>query len=344
MRGIAASSVLSGEQSEAIDVTKDLPANVSLWTLEKFIDQAQTGDLIFFHGTTSMGRFIELTGPYSHVAMVMRMQDSENTVMVFEAQESVGFRDITAKRLYTNYWADNRPFNGRAFVFRPRKSLNANEQRLLYRSALNLLGSMYSNSHIDDMILRWINYHLSHQNQRPVLQPEYNHLVCSEATYLLYRSINRSLPYDVHYGDYTPSSEAGSHDLQVQAELSMPGNPQHETSNDRPSVPQLLDCLRKGKPLLTDDKKLQRFSDCYESMKLESAANGHSFFATPRRLGSNVHGATSSFEIDSKMLFGLGVVGVVFLAFTVAIQKGWRCRSARQKKPSTNDAFTQIGL
>ena len=223
MRGIAASLVSSGQSPGMIGAAQNLPANASLWTLDEFVDLARTGDLIFFHGTTSMGRFIELTGPYSHVAMVIRMQDSDGSLMVFEAQESVGFRDITAKRLFTNYWADNRPFSGRAFVFRPRKSLSMNEQQQLYRNAMNLLGSLYSNGHIDQMILRWIDYHLLHRVQRPVLQPEYNHLVCSEAAYLLYSSINRSLPYDDHYGDYTPSSEAASHDLQVQAELSMPG-------------------------------------------------------------------------------------------------------------------------
>ena len=57
-------------------------------------------------------------------------------------------------------------------------------------------------------------------------------------------------------------------------------------------------------------------------MKLESAANGHRFFATPRRLGSSVHGATGSFEIDSKMLFGLGWLGLLFLYLLWLFRKG----------------------
>jgi hypothetical protein len=342
MRGQTREEVSILNQQSNFEHTSSLPTNVTLWNQNQFKSQAQTGDLIFFHGTTSMGRVIELTGLYSHVAMVIILPDSEKTVLVCEAQQSVGVRCITVERLFTDYWADNKSFGGRAFVFRPRQPLSLVEQDTLYRSAINLMGSLYSNDHIKKMVLRWIDYHLSHHDQRPILEPEYNHLVCSEATLLWFRSINRTLPYDPHYGDYTPSSEAASEDLDVTAELSLPAGLQRDVRAPKYSANELVSCLRAGMPLSNSQEKLQRLSDCDSQLTWRPSVNNHGLFAAPRRLRfDSSSDALQSRRVDSSMLVTLGSALTLCLAVAAVIKKGWRCQS-RRSQVSTHNVSTQF--
>jgi hypothetical protein len=180
---------------------KDLPN----WNQAYFQKHAQTGDVLVFTGTSLAAKFIELTGPYSHVAIVVRFGHHPSELMVCEAQQQVGFRCYQSWRMFEDYWGDNQPIGAKTSLYRV-LTLDESSQHELVQSAQKLMGSLYSNKRIAQIIMRWIKHKISGKNQLPVLPIDFNHLECAEAVEWLFSQFGLSLPDDKGLGAFTPSS------------------------------------------------------------------------------------------------------------------------------------------
>jgi hypothetical protein len=178
--------------------------NLPSWDQSYFQAHAQTGDVLVFSGTSLASKFIELTGPYSHTAIVVRFGDHPDELMVCEAQQQVGFRCFQSWRMFDDYWGDNQPIGANTSLYRV-ADLTALHKHRLISSVRQLLGSLYSNKRIAQIVLHWIAHKITGKDQ-PFLPVEFNHLECAEAVEWLYAKIGKSLPDDKTIGAFTPSS------------------------------------------------------------------------------------------------------------------------------------------
>ena len=164
------------------------------WNQAYFQKHAQTGDVLVFTGTSLASKFIELTGPYSHAATVVRFGHHPSELMVCEAQQQVGFRCYQGWRMFQDYWGDNQPIGAKTSLYRV-PSLDQTSKHELVKSAQKLMGSLYSNKRIAQIVLHWIAHKITGKDQ-PFLPVDFNHLECAEAVEWLFSQFGLSLPDD----------------------------------------------------------------------------------------------------------------------------------------------------
>ena len=265
--------------------------------------------------------FAELTGVYSHTAIAVKVPDSRGTLLVCESQSEVGFRCFKAWRLFEDYWGDNQPFNGRAIVYRSRDGFSVDEAKRLYDSVMQLMGSLYSSKRIDQIVARYIAYAATKKPQRPILAPEFNHLICSEATQWLYRSVNtsRQLPPDWRFGAYTPTSIVNCSELQPVSELKRfaftQEQPIRDCLSDQKRSQRWLNKLATrmangGRLQQSEQAALQQVNQCWSDL---SRSNG--LFSDARRLASSNTSTLSgaSTPLGLQILLGTGVSAAVLV-------------------------------
>jgi len=305
------------EPKECVTRIPDVPA----LNQEDFANFIKQGDVIMFHVDNSMGHVIELTGLYSHTAIVVEVPDSQKTLLVCEAQSQVGFRCFKAWRLFEDYWGDNKPFDGRAIVYRSKTAFSPDEALRLYDSVMQLMGSLYSSNRIEQIVARYIAYAATKKPQRPILAPEFNHLICSEATQWLYRSVNtsRQLPPDWRLGAYTPTSIVNCSELQPVSELKRFALTHQQAAPDC-----LIDQKRSqrwlnklatrmangGRLQQSEQAALQQINQCWSDLSRSSG-----LFSDARRLASSNTSelSGSNTPLGLQILLGTGVSAAVLV-------------------------------
>ena len=297
---------------------QQMPEGLTIWNEEELKNNTRTGDIVFFHGMGQSSKVIELTGPYSHVGMIIRQEgeDIEHTNMLCESVTGQGVRCIELWRLFHDYDANDQTYAGRAFVYRF-ENHEKMDTRALVHAVMDLSGVHYNQTRLRDIAWRFIECKLSGKSQRPVLAPvcrkqTCNQVICSEFVPEVFARANVvNMTYDDCTGTYTPSALTNTPGLAPHAEL---GFTRHAVSSNDESCEDTQDAQYAALMQAVDSEEWTE----HDIRQALAELNERASTCPP---GQSLPSASAQTGMDSALIAGsggvmaMGVVAPVSAAF-----------------------------
>ena len=167
-----------------------LPSASGLKTYySQFKQTLQTGDLIFYSGNHWLSGLIRWRSKsaWSHVGMVIRVDEIGHIFIIESVVEKNGVRLIPVSSIYRDYGGDNKPYNGRV-VWARYLNLTDEQKNEMRASSLELLNKQYDSKEF--LRVAWRSF-----TGRQKLFPD-NKFTCAELIHHCFQKARIRLNYD----------------------------------------------------------------------------------------------------------------------------------------------------